>query len=66
MGAFAVIFDAKRSRGWPVNRGTPIRKVMSIEHDAEKIAGKEAILCRLDADDTNDEAIQPCNDPAMP
>ena len=55
--SFAIVFDAERPRGLPLNCGTPIGKIMSVEHDAEEIAGKEAVLRRLDADDTNDQAI---------
>jgi hypothetical protein len=56
-GALAVVFDAERCRGLPLNCGAPIRKVMSVEYDAKEIPGKEAILRGLDTDDTNDQAI---------
>ena len=39
---------------------------MGIEDDAQQIAGKEAVLCCLDADDANDQAIYRCDDPAIP
>jgi len=52
--------------GLPSTFRTPIREVMSVDHDTQEVAGEEAILCRLDADDANDQAVYRCDDPAIP
>jgi len=62
----AIIVEGRFRSGFLLSFGAPIRKVMGIEHDTEEIAEQEAILCRLDADDANDQAIYRRDDTAVP
>jgi hypothetical protein len=39
---------------------------MRVEHNAQQVARKEPVLCCLDADEANDQAIYRRNDPAIP
>jgi hypothetical protein len=44
----------------------PVDQVAGVEGDAEKIGGDESELRGLDANDTNDSAIDGGNDPTLP
>ena len=46
--------------------GPPVDEVAGVESDAEKIGGDESELRGLDANDTNDRAVNGSNDPALP
>lgn len=66
MGAFAIVLHAERRGELSLKCGAPIRKIVGVEHDAEEIAGKEAVLRRLDTDDANGQAIYAGDNPAIP
>jgi hypothetical protein len=46
--------------------GAPVDQVASVEGDAEKVGGNESELRGLDANDTNDRAINGRNYPPLP
>jgi len=46
--------------------GPPVDQVAGVQGDAEKIGGDESELRGLDANDTNDRAVNGSNDPALP
>jgi len=46
--------------------GAPVDQVAGVQGDAEKIGGDESELRGLDANDTNDRAVNGSNDPALP
>jgi len=46
--------------------GPPVDEVAGVQGDAEKIGGNESELRGLDANDTNDRAVNRGNDPALP
>jgi hypothetical protein len=46
--------------------GPPVDEVAEVESDTKEIGGDESELRGLDADDTNDSAIDGGNDPTLP
>ena len=61
-----VVVQCERRSALFVHPGTPIREIVSIKSDAQQIAGKKAILRRLNADHANDEAVYRSENPAVP
>jgi len=45
---------------------SPIPQIVCVESDAEKIGRKESELLRSHSNDTYDDAVCSCNDPALP
>jgi hypothetical protein len=55
------------ARGYfPRRPRAPLREIVRVESDTEKIRGHEAELSRPNANEANDDAVQRGDDPAMP
>ena len=44
---------------------SPIPQIVCVESNAEKIGKKESELRRSHSDDTDDDAVRSCSDPAL-
>lgn len=60
------IVQCERRSAFFVHPETPIGQIVSIESDAQEVAGKKAILRRLNSDHANDEAVYRSKNPAVP